>query len=81
MPKARDPNKPRRPLSGFMYFSAEARPKVVKENPDMSFSEIGKRIGELWQDLDAEKRQPFLELGEADKIRYREAMRKYNSGE
>ena len=39
-----------------MLFSKEHRPKVKEENPDITFGQIGKKLGEMWRALsDAEK--------------------------
>jgi hypothetical protein len=35
------------------------RPKIVKENPDMSFTEIGKRLGELWRALSDDEKKKY----------------------
>jgi len=56
--KAKKDSKPKskKPLTGFMLFSKEMRPKVKAEDPDLTFGGIGKRLGELWRGLsDAEK--------------------------
>jgi hypothetical protein len=46
----------RPPLSGFMLFTKEMRPKVKAEEPDLNFGGLGKRLGELWRGLsDADK--------------------------
>jgi hypothetical protein len=47
-----------RKLSPYMKFAQEARPKVLKENPNMKSDIIGvgRKIGEMWRGLsDAEK--------------------------
>jgi hypothetical protein len=39
-----------------MLFAKETRPEIVKENPDMSFGEVGKELGARWRALsEAEK--------------------------
>ena len=50
------PQKPKKPLSGFLLFSREMRPKVRADDPGISFADMSKRLGELWRGLsDAEK--------------------------
>ena len=40
----------------YMVFCKEMRPKIVKENPNMAFGEIGKALGAAWGKLsDAQK--------------------------
>ena len=39
-----------------MLFAKETGPKVIPENPDMSFGEVGKELGARWRALtDAQK--------------------------
>jgi hypothetical protein len=47
-----------RKLSPYMKFAQEARPKILKENPEMKSDIIGvgRKIGEMWRALsDSEK--------------------------
>ena len=45
-------------LSGFMKFSKEQRPNIMKENPGIEFTQVGKKLGEKWRSLsDAEKKR------------------------
>jgi len=44
-------------LSGFMKFSKQERPNIMKENPGIEFTQVGKKLGEKWRALsDAEKK-------------------------
>ncbi len=71
------PPQPKRALSAFMCFSKETRPKVIAENPDLAFGDIGKQIGELWRNLSEEDKEPYNKMSAADKERYTEAMESY----
>lgn len=43
-------------LSPYMKFCKKTRPKIVKEKPTLSFTEIGQELGSRWRALgDAEK--------------------------
>merc|ERR1712232_66080 len=44
----KDPNAPKRPLSSYMLFNQAKRPQVKKDDPDMSFGEVGKAVGDMW---------------------------------
>lgn len=50
--KKKDPNAPKRPLSAFMFYSQKTRPIVKQENPDATFAEVAKILGEQWKALD-----------------------------
>jgi len=53
-----DPNKPKvkRAPSPYINFCSEWRPKMKADNPDATFGELGKLLGEKWKTLsDSEK--------------------------
>ena len=45
---------PKKPgtLPPFALYLQEQRPRMQAEHPDMTFGEIGKRIGEMWHSLE-----------------------------
>ena len=44
-------------LSGFMKFSKQERPNIMKENPGIEFTQVGKKLGAKWRALsDAQKK-------------------------
>ena len=42
-----------------MLFSKEMRPKVKEDHPDLTFGGIGKKLGELWRELDADEKERY----------------------
>ena len=79
MPKAKkDPNAPKKAKTGFMCFSIEERPKLVKESPDLPFGEYGKKIGALWRALSDDEKAPWLKKAEKDKARYAKEKAAYD---
>jgi len=61
---------PKRPLSAYMFFCAEKRAEVKAANPQMSFAELGKKLGSMWQELDEGSKKPYIKQNEKDKARY-----------
>lgn len=55
----KDPNAPKGPKSAFILFGNEMRPKVKAESPEMSMTEVGKKLGELWNALSSEEKERF----------------------
>lgn len=49
----------KKPLSGFMLFSKEHRPKIKEDNPDISFGQIGKKLGEMWRALSDKEKEAY----------------------
>jgi len=80
MKKQKDPNKPKRNLCAFMFFSIEKGATMRKAYCRMSGTEISKALGSLWKDIDAEKRKKYDDMAEKDAKRYKEEMQLYNAG-
>ena len=75
--KKKDPNAPKKPLSSFMLFSQAQRSVIKQENPDASFGEMGKLIGNKWKEIDEKEKAKYQELADKDKIRYQKEMETY----
>ena len=75
--RKRDPNAPKRPMTAFMYFAREERPKVMKDNPNFSVPEIGRELGARWRKLEDNERAKFDALAAKDMARYQAQMKKY----
>lgn len=58
--KKKDPNAPKRPLSGFFLFSSEFRPKMKSTNPSISIGDMVKKLGEMWKNLNDSEKQPYI---------------------
>ena len=68
--KIKDPNAPKRNISGFFFFSAEEREKLKKEgNGEMKLMDATKEIGKRWAAIDPEVKAKFEKMQEDDKIR------------
>lgn len=71
----RDKNAPKRPPSAYIMFSNEMRAKI--NDKSKTFTEMAKTIGELWKNLDPNKKQAYeLEAMKA-KDAYQIAMQQY----
>jgi hypothetical protein len=75
--KSKDPNKPKRALSAYMFFANEYRETVKEENPGLSFGEIGKKLGETWKAMSDESKKPYNDKAAQDKERYTREMKNY----
>ncbi|CAO3695849.1 unnamed protein product [Rhizopus microsporus] len=51
---------PKRGLSAYMFFSQDNREVVKKENPNASFGEIGKLLGEKWKNMTDEQKKVIV---------------------
>jgi len=51
----KDPEAPKRSLLSYMYFVADMRDSVTRENPDASPKDVIKTLGEMWNRLEKGK--------------------------
>jgi len=68
--KQKDPNAPKRALSGFFWFSNEERGKVKAANPDFGVGDVAKELGKRWAECDEATKQRYEEMAEKDRQRY-----------
>jgi hypothetical protein len=73
----KDPNAPKRGLSAYMFFANENREKVREDNPDATFGQVGKLLGERWKALSESERAPYKAKADADKKRYEDEKAAY----
>mmetsp|Transcript_19900 Transcript_19900/g.41881 ORF Transcript_19900/g.41881 Transcript_19900/m.41881 type:complete len:368 (-) Transcript_19900:188-1291(-) len=77
--KNKDPNAPKRARGSYVFFTLDERPKIVKETPEMKFTEMGHVMGERWRALSAEDKKKYEDLANDDKKRFNEEMAAYNA--
>merc|ERR1712150_88551 len=75
--KKRLPGQPRRNQTAYLIWMNENRKKIEKENPKLSFEEIGKKAGEIWNTL--EDKTEWEDKADQDKQRYDNEMEKWKS--
>jgi hypothetical protein len=76
----KDPNKPKRGKSGYLYFCAEYREKMKAENPDLTVKEIVSKLGILWKQMKTSKNpevKRFEQMSIDDRNRYKSEMNTY----
>lgn len=76
----KDPDKPKRGKSGYLYFCEVYREKLKKEYPELSVKQIVSKLGILWKQLKEEKSQEvknFEKLSTEDRNRYKNEMVNY----
>ena len=79
----KDPNKPKKPKSGFLFFCDEHRPKMIesqkKKNKKVVIGDIAKELGKKWKKLSDSQRAKYNTMNEKDKERYTKELEVYNS--
>ena len=76
--RERDPNMPKRGLSGYLLFSREERPKVFRERPDLlAVPAVSKELGRRWSIAAPEVKAKFEAKAKIDQNRYSREKAEY----
>ena len=76
--KKKDPNKPKRALSAYMFFTAAVRTTTKAELPgDAGIGDVAKKIGAKWNKLSDAQKAPYAKLAAKDKHRAATQLAKY----
>jgi len=76
--KLKDPNAPKKPMSGYLFFNKEMRAKVKEEMPEEKGPAITKELARRWKELSEKKKAKFEAKAKAAKEEYEEAKAAYN---
>ncbi|KAF6254522.1 hypothetical protein COO60DRAFT_311398 [Scenedesmus sp. NREL 46B-D3] len=55
--------------SAYMLFADDKRTQVKADHPELSFGEVGRKLGELWKALNEEDRKAYNDRAGAEKAR------------
>ena len=77
--KKRDPLAPKRAANAYMLFCKEQRPLLKIREPDLHFSVIGQRLGDMWRTLPVDDKKPYEDAAADDRDRYKSAMHLYTT--
>jgi len=79
----KDPNKPKKPKSGFLFFCDKERGKLIdkekKNNKKVVIGNIAKELGKMWKKLTDKEKNHFDEMKNKDQYRYVAEMEAYNN--
>uniref|UniRef100_A0AAY5EKA0 FACT complex subunit SSRP1 n=1 Tax=Electrophorus electricus TaxID=8005 RepID=A0AAY5EKA0_ELEEL len=75
--KAKDAGAPKRPMSAYMLWLNSSRERIKAENPGISVTEISKKAGEMWKQLDRGRREEWEKKAEEAKRQYDKAVKEY----
>ena len=77
----KDPAKPKRAKTSYLYFCEEKRPPILaeyrKKNQKIIIGDVAKQLSKKWSKLSEKDKAPYVALSEADKQRYLDAMEAY----
>jgi hypothetical protein len=78
--KIKDPEKPKRGKSGFLFYCDTKRPIIKQENPELTVKEIVSKLGTEWQILklsNSTEISKYEEMSSKDRNRYKQEMKNY----
>ncbi|CAI5462858.1 unnamed protein product [Closterium sp. Yama58-4] len=76
---AKDPNKPKRPMSGYQLFCSAGRAKLAEANPGVSFGALSQLQGKAWGELSEGQKAEWNNKAAPAMEAYKQAMEKYKS--
>lgn len=62
--------RPKKAISAYTCFVMATRKKLMEQNPELSFQEIARKIGDMWKNLCEQDKAPFIAAARQDKERY-----------
>lgn len=77
--RKKDPNAPKRPLTSYMLFCLDERPKIRKEFPHARVPEIGKALGTRFRNLSEEEMAYYVNKAADLKEKYDQDKAEYYS--
>lgn len=75
--KTKSPGIPKHPLSAYMWYLNQVRPKTMKMFPRSNVGQISKYCAEKWHTMSEEERAPWKSKAQVDKERYAREMQLY----
>jgi len=79
--RKKDPNAPKKPLSGYMFFLSAKRKQIKEDTPDATFGEISKLVSKEFKALTDEQKEKWEGKAKEDKKRYAKDMETYTPPE
>lgn len=77
----KDPNAPKRAMTSFFFFSNEMRPKIKEKHPELSFGDLGKKMGEMFRELTPEQKEKYEKMAQEDKQRFKRQTAEYSKSQ
>lgn len=71
---------PKKPLTAYMLFVKNERQNICNMNPEASFTDVGKLLGERWGKMSPLEKKKYDDMAAQDKLRYSGELADFNSG-
>ena len=74
-----NPDAPKLPMSAYILFCADARPRLLEEQPTLAPIDVMKALGVKWKEADDEARKPYVAASAEAKLKYLEEKAAYTT--
>jgi len=74
--RTKDPDAPKHPIPGFLFFRSGERNRIRQMNPHQPIPAVAAK---MWNEMTPEQREPWLQKAAQDKKRYAEEMQAYSA--
>jgi len=74
--RQRDPARPKRAMTPFLYFACEKRKELKENGEKMTLPEQSRRIADMWKMVDLDK-SSYIASASVDRTRYVQEMQSY----
>ena len=74
---AKDPNAPEKPQSAYMIFAAEKKVSIIRDDPEITTTDMMRAIGASWKALGKKDKEIYKTKAKAAKAEFATATRKY----
>jgi len=68
---------PKRPLTAYILYTLDQRPKFLKKHPEWAGSEVVRKMAQRWNELSDEEREPYFLQQDKELERYHRQMEEY----
>jgi len=79
--KKRDPNAPKKPLTGYIIYCQKEREALKAKHPEMSAKDLTRQLGANWNALSDKQKKKYNDQSAEDKKRYEAQMADYTPPE
>lgn len=84
MPKLKDPNKPKRAGTAYLFYCNEKRPALMndlkKKGEKINVGQLQQQLGKSWKALAKSELKTYLAMAAKDTERYKQEMEEYTAG-
>jgi hypothetical protein len=78
-PSSDEGSKPKRPMTAYLFFAQEIRPKIKERHPDLRGNAVTKLIGKTWSTLNELERIKYKQQERNARVAYKMEMRTWIS--